>query len=212
MIAKQRAVLTGLATFLLATGALHFLQPELSIRDGAVSYYVHGSQGWLLTVGLLALGLASLALTASLPSTTKGPGAWPGRWLLGAWSLGVLVGGIFPADPAGHWDAPPSLAGMIHGGVAMVAFVALPIAALLLAKSFRRDPRWLQAAPLLSRLAQATALGLLLFFASLLPVFVRPGPPVLLGVTERLFLALCVAWLAAVAIHLPASRSGNART
>jgi Protein of unknown function (DUF998) len=200
---RRLAVLTGLAVFTSTTVALHFLQPALSARDEAVSYYVHGHHGWLLTLGLVALGLASVALTAALVPAVVGPGARPGLWLLGTWSVGVLLGGTFPADPAGNWSAPPSLAGMIHGNAAMVAFLVLPIGALFLAKSFRRDPRWRAGAGLLFGLAVATAVSLGLFFASLVPVFIRPGPPILLGLTERVLLAVYVAWLAAVAIQLP---------
>jgi hypothetical protein len=43
---------------------------------------------------------------------------------------------------------------------------------------------------------------LLLFAAALAPVFVRPGPPILLGLAERLLLASYAAWLAAAALGL----------
>jgi len=205
-------VVTGLAIFALTTLALHVLQPTLSPRNEAVSYYVHGNHGWLLTVGLIALGTASLVLTAALVRATEGPRARAGRWLLGIWSVGVLLGGVFPADPAGNWSAPPSVAGMIHGNAAMVALLALPTGALFLAKGFRRDARWKESARLLFSLAVATAVSLVVFFASLMPVFIRPGPPILLGLSERILLGLYVVWLAAVAINLPASRGSRMTT
>ena len=201
----RRIVLAGLAVFVTATAALHGLQSSLSPRDEAVSYYVHGTGGPLLTAGLLALGLASIVLVAALGEAVEGPGARIGRWLLGIWSLGVVLGAIFPADPPGHWNEPPSVAGMIHGNAALVAFVVFPLGALCLARSFRRDPPWTSRARLLGALAVAAAASLLLFFASLAPVFVRPGPPVLLGLSERVLLALYVAWLAAAAHGLPRS-------
>ena len=204
--------MTKLAVFALSTLALHVLQPALSPRDEAVSYYVHGNHGWLLTTGLIALGIASLALTAALVRATEGSGARTGRWLLGIWSVGVLLGGVFPADPAGNWSAPPSVPGMIHGIAAMVAFLALPTGALFLARSFRRDPRWKEAARLLFGLAMATAVSLVVFYGSLMPVFIRPGPPVLLGLSERILLGLYVVWLAAVAINLPANPGSRMTT
>ena len=204
-LANRSIVVAGLAIFAVAVVALHVLQPALSPSNEAVSYYVHGNHGWLLTIGLIALGIASLTLTAALRRATGGSGARAGRWLLGIWSVGVLLGGVFPADPAGNWSAPPTLPGMIHGNAAMVAFLALPVAALFLARSFRHDPRWKRSARLLSVLAVATALSLVVFYASLLPVFIRPGPPILLGLSERILLGIYVAWLAAVAINLPAS-------
>ena len=203
---RQRfAVVTGLAIFAATTLALHILQPALSPRDDAVSYYVHGNHGWLLTVGLIALGLASSILCLALAAAIDGSGAGPGRWLLATWSVGVLLGGVFPADPPGNWSSPPSRAGMIHGGAAMIAFLALPPGALLLAKSARRDARWKPRARMFTGLALATAVSLAVFFASLLPVFIRPGPPILLGLSERILLATYVAWLAALAISLPAA-------
>ncbi len=206
----RAAVLIGLATFTLTTLALHVLQPALSPRDEAISSYVHGNHGWLLTVGLIALGTASLALTAVL--ATDGPGAKPGRWLLGVWGTGVLLGGLFSGDPPGNWSAPPSAAGMIHGNAAMVAFLALPSGALFLARSFRRDPRWKEAAPHLSGLAVATTVSLVAFYASLMPVFIRPGPPILLGLSERILVGLYVAWLAVVAVNLPTSAGSRITT
>ena len=41
-----------------------------------------------------------------------------------------------------------------------------------------------------------------MFMASLAPVFVRPGPPVLLGLSERVLLATYAAWLVAVGIGI----------
>ena len=140
MNATRSLVLTGLAVFALTTAALHVLQPALSPLDEAVSYYVHGRFGWLLTIGLIALGTVSLALTVALVRTTGGPGARPGRWFLGIWSVGAVLGGVFPTDPAGNWNAPPSVAGMIHGGAAMLALLAFPIGALFLSRSFRGFP------------------------------------------------------------------------
>jgi hypothetical protein len=196
------AAVGGVAVFAAAVVALHVAQPALDPRTEAVSYYVHGRAGALLTVGLLSWGVASLALVLGLAKTLAGPRAVAGRWLLGVWGAGVLLGGIFPADPAGQWDKPPSLAGMIHGQAAMIAFLVFPIGALLLARTFRADARWSADATLYHRLAVASALSLALFFASLVPVFIRPGPPILLGLTERVLLAVYSAWIAVVGMGI----------
>jgi Protein of unknown function (DUF998) len=192
--------LAGLLVFVAAVLILHAAQPELSPRDDAVSYYVHGRLGGLLTAGLAALGLASLALAAGLARVV--PAARVGRWLLGVWGVGALLGALFRADPPGRWSEPPSVAGMIHGNAAIAAFVALPIAALVLSRALRHQGQWRPHARLLTGLAVAAAVGLGLFTASLVPVFVRPGPPILLGASERLLLACYVAWLAAVGVGL----------
>jgi hypothetical protein len=175
--------------------ALHYLQPELKPLDEAMSYYVYGRQGWLLTLGLFSLGVGSLVLTIVLawgPAATVSRG---GLLCLAIWSAGVLFGAAFAADPPGRWDKPPSISGSIHGIAAMVALVSFPVAAVLLSRGFRSDSRWIGRSRILGTLAIASGVSLLLFFASLAPVFVRPGPPILLGLTERLLFAVYLAWL-----------------
>jgi hypothetical membrane protein len=194
--------IVGVIVFAGAVLILHLVQPGLDPRDEAVSYYVHGPFGWVLTVGLILLGIGSMSLVFGLARLVEGRWGRAGRWLVGVWGLGVLLGGVFPADPPGHWNEPPSLAGMIHGNAAMLAFLALPAGALCLARTFRQDPRWRPHGSLFRALAAAAALSLVLFMASLAPVFVRPGPPVLLGLSERLLLAAYAAWLVAVGIKI----------
>jgi hypothetical protein len=194
--------LGGIACFIVTIGALHWLQPNLSPLNEAMSYYVHGAAGWLLTLGLLGLGLGSLALTLGLwraPGVTTGKG---GRWCLGVWSMGALLGAIFAADPPGQWDKPPSVSGSIHGGAAMIALVVFPIAAILLSRSLRSDVCWARLSGPLVILARASAAAWVVFMLSLAPVFVRPGPPILLGLTERVLFLAYIAWLAVAAVGL----------
>ena len=132
--------LFGVGVFVLATSALHFSQPRLDPMREAVSYYVHGRSGWALTVGLVALAVGSAALTIDVARGLRGGRA--GVACLALWSVGVFLGGVFPADPPGNWSRPPSAAGAVHGIAAMVALAVLPVAALLLSRAFRRDPRW----------------------------------------------------------------------
>jgi hypothetical protein len=51
-----------------------------------------------------------------------------------------------------------------------------------------------------------SAATLVLFMCSLVPVFISPGPPRLLGLTERVLFAAYVAWLSVLAIALRRSR------
>ena len=204
--------LGGIACFIVTIGALHWLQPNLSPLNEAMSYYVHGAAGWLLTLGLFSLGLGSLALTVSLgraPGGTQGKG---GRWCLGVWSVGALLGAIFAADPPGQWDKPPSIGGSIHGLSAIVALVVFPFAAILLSRSLRLNAHWARLSGALVLLAIASAATLVLFLSSLAPVFVRPGPPILLGLSERALFIAYVAWLAVAAVGLlqiPAPRTSE---
>jgi hypothetical protein len=177
------------------TTALHFLQPELDPLRDAISFYVHGRGWWLLTAGLLALDAASFVVVSLLPRDRRAA-----RVLLMIWCLGVLLGAIFPADPLGSWTRPPSVSGAIHGNAAVVAFVALPLSALLAGGP--RRVRWL---------AALCAVSLIVFVASLAPAFTG-HPPRLLGLTERILVASYCWWLiaAATALQRTDTRSGEA--
>jgi hypothetical protein len=200
------ACLSGNGCFAVAVLALHLLQPELSPLNYAVSYYVHGAQGWLFTAGLLAWGLGSAALFLGLArsirihSRIRGSiRAGVGLSALAVWSAGVLATGMFRADP---WNKPPSMTGLIHENAARVAFVAMPLAALLLSHGLRRAPEWRRIAGVLRLFAALILISLLVFFASLLPISDSFSPPVLFGLTERLLLATYAAWLCAAAVGL----------
>jgi hypothetical protein len=199
MTTLGRAALLGLVGFVLAVAALHWLEPGLDARTEAVSYYVHGRHGWVLTAALVALGAASGAIALGLARAALG--STLGLGLLTVWTVGVLLGAAVPADPRGRWNEPPSLAGAVHGQAAIAAFVALPIAAHRIARRLRAQAGWREAG-MLTALAPCTAAGLLLFVAALAPVFVRPGPPILLGLAERVLLASYAAWLGAAAVGM----------
>lgn len=171
----------GIAIFVCCCLFMHFVQPELSPVDDAVSYYMNGSFGWVLGFGLICLGVGSLIIAYGLGVTENRMGFL----LLVIWGVGVIVGGVFPPDPRGQWSKPPSVSGMIHGGAAMVAFLVFPFAAWLLSKR-------------LGRFAKAFALMsgacLIAFIACLAPVFTHHAPH-MLGLMERILLLVYVSWL-----------------
>ena len=149
----------GVACFIVSFLALHVLQPELSPLDQAMSYYVHGNQGWLTTVGLVSLGLGSLALTMAVAHSVRGSGARAGIVCLAVWSVCVLLAGVFPADAPGNWDKPPTIDGAIHGFAALAGLVVFPAAAVLLSRALRRDIRRRRAGGITTSLAVASAVS-----------------------------------------------------
>jgi hypothetical protein len=161
---------------------------------------VHGPFGWVLTVGLMSLGIGSMSLVFGLVPSSKEGGARPaGGWSeCGGWGLaGRRVSRRSTRTlerasiPRGHDSRECGHAG-VPGATARRT---------LLARTFRQDPRWRPHGSLFRALAVAAAISLVLFMASLAPVFVRPGPPVLLGLSERVLLATYAAWLVAVGIE-----------
>jgi hypothetical protein len=199
-LAFSLAALAGVTGFATAVAALHRAAPSLSPLTEAVSYYAHGPHGEWLTVGLLALGLGSVALARAFATTLAAPGSGLVRASVLTWGICVTMGGLLPADPPGHWSEPPSVGGLIHGGAALLGFLALPIGAIVLARGLHQDPRWRPVRAPLGWLARLCVLTLGLFVASLAPTLGAERPPVLLGLTERLLLAAYVAWLGGCAL------------
>jgi hypothetical protein len=177
----------GVLLLIFATScvAMHFIQPELSPAHDAVSFYMTGRHGWILGAGLEALGFASVLIAFMM---RRAGIVTAGRVLFWLWTTGVIVGGLFPPDPIGSWNNPPSMSGMLHSTAAMLAFVCFPVAAVLIAKHARE-------LRLTSWLCFAATIG---FFGCLFPAF-RDRPPVMLGLSERIALALYVVWLFKVA-------------
>jgi hypothetical protein len=203
------ACLSGNAFFAVDVLALHMLQPERSPLNEAVSFYVHGAQGWLFTAGLLAWGGGSGALFIGLARTMRIRAGKAGLLGLAVWSAGVLTSGFFRADPPGP-RGNFSSTGMIHENAARISFIALPIAALLISHGLRRAPEWRRTAGVLYMLAVMIMVSLIVFFASLLPISDSLRPPILFGLTERMLLAVYAAWLCAASIGLLRSTTGPA--
>ncbi|GEM_PF-5332884 len=93
------AGMTGPALFVAATLFMHGVQPELSVLNDAVSYYMNGPFGWVLGFGLIAIGTGSLALWLAVRRVHLKSAA--GQAALVVWAIGAIVGGIFPPDPRG---------------------------------------------------------------------------------------------------------------
>ena len=174
---------------------MHVVQPTLNPVDVAVSYYMNGRLGVVLGIGLVALGIGSLSLAAGLRATFGRGRANAGLWLLLVWGAGCIVGGIFPPDPYGQWDQPPSLPGMVHGMAGLLAFLAFSPAAWLLSRRIAAPVTTTTRPRVLKRLAGLSFLVLLTFFVCLVPVF-ADGPPFALGLVERVLLTLDLGWVA----------------
>jgi hypothetical protein len=185
---------------------MHVIQPDLSPIDDAVSYYMNGRFGSILGVGLVALGVGSLSLLWALRRLLSSAEARSGSWCLAIWGAGATIGGIFPPDPRGHWGGPPSVSGMIHANFAMLAFLAFPVAAMLLSAAIAEVSGSRRVKPLLRGFALASGVTLLIFVICLAPVFSHHAPHYL-GIAERVLLAAYIAWLgmASVAISRAAT-------
>lgn len=191
------AGLCGFGAFVLSTFSLLLTTPDSNAFGDPLSYYyVHGHHGWLLTLGLIALGIGALALSVAVTQRVNGRAGPRGLAIFG---IAVIIAGLFPADPWWPWKQDPSLHAAVHGIAALVAMAAFAGTAIPLMRSLRRDAGWDRVAPSFYVIVTAGVLGLVGALAS---SFSQRMTPQFLGLTERLAIGAGVAWLALVAIGL----------
>ena len=104
-----------------------------------ISEYALGPHRWVFDTAVLLLVFGSVAILAVL--VRRGVAKWNsvGSVAFAAWSVGLTLVVIFPKN---NWAIGPSMSGSIHRFASLLAFVALPIAATLLARPWRHDPVW----------------------------------------------------------------------
>lgn len=155
---------TGLAVLaLLLMGLLHVLPPSNRVSPirRTISEYALGANGWLFDLGVLALAAGSALLLIGLVRTRVLRTGSAGSMFLGLWAVALVVLVVFEKT---NWSVGPSVGGVIHRYASLVAFLSLPIGALLAAAAGRRDARWQRQASL----TRWSALVALLCFSPLL--------------------------------------------
>jgi hypothetical protein len=174
---------------------------DYALSDGAYGIFAG-------TVACLSVG--STALVAGLVRSRLPVGA-PAIALLGAWCGGLALAVVFPTDPPG--DLSPG--GLVHRYAAGAAVAALPAAGLLIARRLGQRPGRQTAARSLRRTSWASVAGCFAFMCAHLCVTApAPAPLVqeiggLLGLAERVTLALEMSLLFMLAGVVPASREGR---
>ncbi|GAA2876670.1 hypothetical protein GCM10010517_37910 [Streptosporangium fragile] len=154
-----------------------------------ISEYAFETDGWLLPLSLTLFATAATVIAALLARRREDRGA---ALLVGLWGVCMLLIGAFPTDAPG---VPLSMSGGIHRYAAFVAFLAMPIAGLLVARRHASNP---YARPV--RLLSLAALGVLVLVV--LPYVVRMlgvelgNDDIPAGVTQRLVVGFEVAVLA----------------
>ncbi|MEV4411852.1 DUF998 domain-containing protein [Catellatospora sp. NPDC049609] len=147
------AVLLGMA----AVSALHVLPPTADISPvrRTISEYALHETAWVFNLGVLVLAAGSLAVSAALAYAGQVRLASVAGLGLLLWSAGLAAVVYFPKH---DWSVGPSLDGHIHRVASLVAFLSLPVGALLVVLAWRRDAGrradvWLTAVPALGALA-----------------------------------------------------------
>lgn len=114
---------------LVVLAVLHALPTNVDPVSAPVSDYAVGDYGTLEMLALLAVGLSALALTACLYQTMRC--SMVGLVLLAIYGLAKAAQAFFPIDVGDE----TTTSGTIHNVLGIVAFLALPVAAVLVSRS-----------------------------------------------------------------------------
>ena len=153
--------LIGFAYFVIAVVTLYFLNPAYDLIRSFEGNYDLGSYEFLAASTFFGLGLGSLALVIGLyRGMSRSVGTWIGLLLLGFWSVGIIIAGIFPANEGGstvpHMTTvliagifpveveayPETTFSFIHILAILGALLSLTIAAIMLSWRFKHEERW----------------------------------------------------------------------
>lgn len=150
-----------------------------------------GRLGWIMIANFVVLGVAELALAAAMATAigdrASGRVATAAVGLLGA---AFVTAGVCVTDPARLINGAHTWHGMVHAFMAVVIFfIAIPVAGLAIARRLRHQRRF-------ARYSVLTAVGTP---ALLVATFVSGS---LLGLAERIVIAVALAWLTSLAVRL----------
>ena len=146
----NRIGLGGVCVSALIIALMHVSGPTAAISpvDLTISEYALASSGWAFGLGVLILAGASLSLFAAMVMSRRMPLLSSASVFATLWSAGLVVLVLVPKAP---YTATEGAGGDVHRYASFVAFVSLPIAVLLAARSTAdRRPwaRWLSIASL----------------------------------------------------------------
>jgi hypothetical membrane protein len=148
---------------------------QAATRDGfditrhAWSQLALGGPGWIQTTNLIVSGLMVVAFAVGLRrALVRGPGATWAPPLTGVLGLGMVVSGIFPADPALGFPVgspevtTPSTSGLVHLAAGGIGFVAVTAGLLVYARRLAAEGfgRWALACRIVAPLFLASFLAL----------------------------------------------------
>ncbi|WP_433417127.1 DUF998 domain-containing protein [Microtetraspora malaysiensis] len=167
--------------------------PYLDPLNLALTDYAVLDRSGATEVAMVVLGGGSLALLAGMRAVRAPVSGWPERLML-VWSLALVAAAIMPASA---FTEGASWAAQVHRYVSVAGFVSLPAAMAQLVGRFAADERWRAVARPVEWLTLASGIGL-----AAMTYLALPGHGLMIGLAERLFLAVEVAVLGVLAVQL----------
>lgn len=166
---------------------LHVLRSDLDPFVRAISEYVSGPYGPLMTVTFFSQSLGSFALAAIVYRVGSGQRrSRIGGALFIVAAIGGVVAGVFPADPASPYSRTPT--GTIHMAAGLIRFLALCFALPLLSAALAEHPHFEKVAKIL------TFLGVLFVITFVVSIVVLANIN-LFGLGQRTFITVLLVWM-----------------
>ncbi|MGH2584629.1 MAG: DUF998 domain-containing protein [Dehalococcoidia bacterium] len=180
--------------FLNASAWLLPFVSEFSLIGDNISELVLGRLGFVQTIAFLIAGAGTLGLAYVIQQLTMP--SWRSRigsLLIALYGMGAIIVAIFPTDRVDSasdvWSQ--STTGMIHVVAALISFLCVIAGMFLLTWAFFEQARWRRVTPWWT----------MLFPAAALPLFLGQGEGPLVGLSQRLLVAVVSAWLILVALR-----------
>lgn len=200
-LAQRLQRLSWLAAFaivgqllLTASALLLPVWSEYGLIGDNISELAVGRYGLVQTTAFVIAGLGTLGLAFAIRKLTAGSrGSLVGSSLIAVYGAGAVLSAIVQTDPI-HGPADISslsAAATIHSGVALISFISAIVAMFVLTRTFGKDKSWRSIARW-SVFFPAGALALM---------FVQQEGP-LIGVLQRLLVAIISAWLILIALKI----------
>lgn len=130
------SALAGVVVAVVMMALLHVMPPSSLVNPvtRTLSEYALLSDAWVFNVGVVALAVGSLAVVGWLVAQGVIRFVSVPSFLVAVWSACLLVIVAFPKN---NWAIGPSMGGTVHRVASVVAFVALPLAAIMVGRAAR---------------------------------------------------------------------------
>jgi uncharacterized protein DUF998 len=181
---------------LLASALLLPIWSEYGLIGDNISELTLGRFGFVQTAAFLLAGLGTLGLAFVIRKLTEGSwGSRVGSLLIAVYGAGAILSAVFPTDRIDRQADMSSLSatGAIHVAVAIASFVCVIVGMFVLTRTFAQAHRW-RSFWLLSVFFPGSATALI--------IVQQEGP--LIGLLQRLLVAVISAWLILVALRVRA--------
>lgn len=185
------------ALFTVAGVVMHVVRSDLDPLTRLGSEYALGRMGWLFVAAMIVLAAGAMALALALRSAL-GSGGWAQlavRTMLVA-AAGLAGTGAFPTDPIGADGEPIETGiGTVHNVASFIAFAGVTVGAYAVSRAWpERD----HSHRFGSRARTFAWLLVIALPATVLADVWELAP----GLVQRLFVAVVLAWMAALAMAL----------